>query len=128
MRIRSFAGFTFLLCFSLVFSVPAVAQTILGSITGTVKDATGAAVPATAVTAQNIATNLRVTVQSDSNGAYLIPNLPAGLYKVIFKKEGFDLETHTEVPVSGDRTTTVDSSLKVASSRMPAMLRWRAPG
>ncbi|MGA3202004.1 MAG: carboxypeptidase regulatory-like domain-containing protein, partial [Bryobacteraceae bacterium] len=113
MRIRSLASFTFLLCFSLVFSIPAVAQTILGSITGTVKDATGAAVPATAVIAENIATNLRVTVHSDNNGSYLIPNLPAGMYKLTFKREGFDAELHTEVPVNGDRTTTVDSSLKV---------------
>ena len=35
------------------------------------------------------------------------------MYKLTFKKEGFDAETHTEVPVNGDRTTTVDSSLKV---------------
>src|ERR1700689_3769127 len=104
---------TILLCLTLVFSIPAAAQTILGSITGTVKDTSGAAVPSAAVTAENIATNLKVTVQSDNNGSYLIPNLPAGMYKLTFKKEGFDAETHTEVPVSGDRTTTVDSSLKV---------------
>src|SRR3984957_4990404 len=104
---------TILLCLTLVFSIPAAAQTILGSITGTVKDASGAVVPSAAVTAENIATNLKVTVQSDNNGSYLIPNLPAGIYKVTFKKEGFDAELHTEVPVNGDRTTTVDSSLKI---------------
>ena len=101
------------LCLSLVFSFPAAAQTVLGSITGTVKDATGAAVPGAAVAAENAGTNLTVTAHSDNNGSYLIPNLPAGMYKVTFKKEGFDAETHTEVPVNGDRTTTVDSSLKV---------------
>lgn len=104
---------TIFLCLALVFSVPAAAQTILGAITGTVKDASGAAVPSAAVTAENIATNLKVTVQSDNNGSYLIPNLPAGMYKLTFKKEGFDAELHTEVPVNGDRTTTVDSSLKI---------------
>ena len=39
MRSRSLAT-VFLLCLSLVFSIPAAAQAILGSITGTVKDAT----------------------------------------------------------------------------------------
>jgi hypothetical protein len=101
------------LCFGLVFSFPAAAQTVLGSITGTVKDATGAAVPGGTITAENIGTNLTVTAHSDGNGSYLISNLPAGMYKVTFKKDGFDAETHTEVPVSGDRTTTVDSALKV---------------
>src|ERR1700723_187179 len=104
---------TILLCLTLVFSIPAAAQTILGSITGTVKDTSGAAVPSAAVTAENLATNLKVTVQSDNNGSYLIPNLLAGMYKLTFKKEGFDAELHTEVPVNGDRTTTVDSALKV---------------
>ncbi len=113
MRMRSLVIFTFFLCLSLVFSIPAVAQTVLGSITGTVKDATGAAVPGAAVVAENIGTNLLVKATSDHNGSYLIPNLPAGMYKMTFKKEGFDAETHTEVPVNGDRTTTVDSSLKV---------------
>jgi hypothetical protein len=113
MRSRSLASIAFVLCLSLVFSIPAVAQTVLGSITGTVKDATGAAVPGAAVSAENIGTNLTVTAHSDGNGSYLIPNLPAGTYKLTFKKEGFDTETHTEVPVNGDRTSTVDSSLKV---------------
>ena len=111
MRSRSLAASIFCLC--LVFSIPAAAQTILGSITGTVKDATGAAVPGAAISADNIGTNLKVTAHSDNNGSYVIPNLPVGVYKVTFKKEGFDAETHTEVPVSGDRTTTVDSNLKV---------------
>jgi len=113
MRTRSLATVSFLLCLTLVFSIPAAAQTILGSITGTVKDASGAAVPSVAVTAENIATNLKVTVHSDNNGSYLIPNLPAGMYKMTFKKEGFDAEVHTEVPVNSDRTTTVDGGLKV---------------
>jgi len=110
---RSLANFTFFLCFGLVFSMPAVAQTILGSIVGTVKDASGAAIPGAAVTAENIATNLTVKAISDNNGSYQIPNLTAGTYKLTFKKEGFGGETHTEILVNGDRTTTVDSSLKV---------------
>lgn len=113
MRMRSLANFTFFLCFGLVFSMPAVAQTILGSIVGTVKDASGAAIPGAAVTAENIATNLTVKAISDNNGSYQIPNLTAGTYKLTFKKEGFGGETHTEILVNGDRTTTVDSSLKV---------------
>src|SRR5580692_11380665 len=109
MRMRSL-----LLCLTLVLlSIPGMAQTILGSITGTVKDTSGAAVPGAAVSAENIATNLVVKATSDGNGSFLLTNLPAGTYKVSFKKEGFDTETHTEVLVNGDRTTTVNSDLKV---------------
>src|ERR1700722_17373089 len=113
MTTRSVTSIVFVLCLSLLFCLPAGAQAILGSITGTVKDATSAAIPGAAVTAENLATGLVVKATSDNNGSYLIGNLPAGTYKVTFKKEGFEAETHTEVLVNGDRTTTVDSSLKV---------------
>lgn len=108
MRSQSLVTILFIL-----FSVPAAAQTILGTITGTVKDATGAAIPGAAAAAENIATGLTVKATTDGNGSYSIPNLPAGTYKLTIKKEGFGAETHTEILVNGDRTTTVDSTLKV---------------
>lgn len=82
-----------LLCVSLE------AQAILGAITGTVKDASGAAVLGATARVVNIATNLQVTAHTDGNGSYLAHNLPAGTYKVTFTKDGFDTETHTEVLV-----------------------------
>ncbi len=91
------------------------AQQIQGSITGTVKDATGAAVPAATVKAVNIATNFTVTVKTEPNGSYVASNLPAGTYKLTITKEGFETETHTEVLVNADRTTTVDGSLRVGA-------------
>jgi hypothetical protein len=94
---------------------PLDAQQILGAITGTVKDATGASVPDATVRARNMATNLEVAAHTQGNGSYLIPNLPAGTYKLTITKDGFDTETHTEVLVNGDRTATVDGSLRVGS-------------
>ena len=95
--------------------VPCQAQQTVGTITGTVLDASGAAVPDAVVKAHNVATNLEVTAHSKSNGSYAIPNLPVGTYALKFTKEGFETETHTEVLVTSDRTTTVDGALKVGS-------------
>jgi hypothetical protein len=94
---------------------PVEAQQIFGAITGTVTDATGAAVPDVAVTARNTATNLSTTVHSSGSGSYTIPNLATGNYEVTFSKEGFEEENHPAIVVNGDRTTTVDGSLKVGS-------------
>jgi hypothetical protein len=91
------------------------AQQILGAITGTVKDASGAAVPGATVKALNIATNFAVTAKTQTNGSYLASNLPAGTYKLIITRDGFETETHTEVLVNADRTTTVDGSLRVGA-------------
>ena len=91
------------------------AQQILGAITGTVKDATGASVPGATVRALNTATNFSVSVKTQSNGSYVASNLPAGTYKLTITKEGFETETHTEVLVNADRTVTVDGNLRVGA-------------
>ncbi|MGA3078710.1 MAG: carboxypeptidase-like regulatory domain-containing protein, partial [Bryobacteraceae bacterium] len=102
-----FAGFA--LC------APMPAQDVLGGITGTVKDATGAAVPDATVRAQNIGTNLEVVQHTQTNGSYTVQNVPAGAYRVTFTKEGFETETHTQVLVNANRITTVDGDLKVGT-------------
>jgi hypothetical protein len=93
--------------------LPVRAQQISGAITGTVTDASGAAVPDVTVSARNTATNLTVTGKSQSTGSYSISNLPAGAYELTFTKPGFETEAHGQIVVNGDRTTTVDGSLKV---------------
>ncbi len=94
---------------------PLNAQAVLGGITGTVKDSTGAAVPDATVKAVNTETNLSVTAKTQGNGSYLLNNLPAGTYHVSFEKDGFDTETHTAVLVNADRTSTVDGNLHVGT-------------
>ncbi len=100
----------------LLLPAPAGAQQTLGAITGTVKDASGAVLPGVAVKARATATNLEINEVSDSHGSYSVSNLPIGAYEVTFSRQGFQSETHSQVLVSGDRTTTVDSILQVGSA------------
>jgi hypothetical protein len=93
----------------------ASAQQTLGSITGTVTDPSGAIVSDAAVKAVNIATNLEVAAQTKTNGSFVIPDLPAGTYRVTVTKDGFKTEIHTQILVFGNRTTTVDTTLVVGS-------------
>ncbi len=93
--------------------LPAFAQQTLGTITGTVKDASGAVIPEVTVKAHNIATNLQVSETTHSNGSYSVSNLPIGMYELTFAKQGFQSEVHTQILVNSDRTTTVDSILQV---------------
>src|ERR1700678_4573746 len=102
-----------LLALTLAAYLPSRAQQILGTITGTARDSSGAAVADVTVTARNLATNLTVTARSQSTGSYSISNLPAGNYELKFTKEGFDTETHTGILVSADSTSTVDGNLQV---------------
>ncbi len=86
-----------ILALTLAVRVPSRAQQIYGTITGTVRDASGAVVEGVTASARNTATNLTIAARSASTGSYSISNLPAGTYELTFTKEGFDAERHTEV-------------------------------
>jgi len=105
-------------CLLLLLATGAHGQQTVGAITGTVMDSSGAAVPDATVKAINAATNLEVVTHTKSNGQYLVPELPAGTYKLTITKDGFKTETHTEVLVNAERTTTVDASLQVGTVSM----------
>ena len=70
----------------LVMFGPAVstsrAQVVAGSISGTVQDTTGAAVPAAEVKATAVATGQVVTTKTDATGLFKIPFLRVGFYSV----------------------------------------------
>jgi len=90
-------------------------QQITGAITGTVTDASGAAVPSAAVEVLNPDTNLTIRLQTQTNGSYLVSNLPAGTYRVSFTKAGFQTQTHTSIRIQGDRTSVVSALLDVGA-------------
>ena len=80
-----------LLVASLLGFTPAVqGQLNLATVTGTVKDASDAAVPNAAVTAKNLGTGLERTVKSDANGDYSISNLQVGHYSITVTLTGFE--------------------------------------
>src|SRR4051794_35026895 len=73
----------------LVFSGLAYSQTTFASITGTVTDASGSVVPTASVSATNVATNIKSSVKANEAGAYTIPQLIEGTYKVRTEASGF---------------------------------------
>ena len=76
---------------SLVLFLASVAfgQSTNAAITGQVTDPTKAAVPGTTVTAINNNTNVRYESQTGASGAYLIPSIPPGDYRLQVEKQGF---------------------------------------
>ena len=65
------------------------AQTETGRISGTVADAQGGVVPGVTVTSKSVNTGVTRETVSDSNGAYVIANVPADTYEVTFTLTGF---------------------------------------
>jgi hypothetical protein len=88
------------------------AQTIVGRISGTVTDASGAVVPNTTVTATNTATNLARSSIADGDGFYTLTNLPAGTYTVTAEQTNFKRAVQEGISVSADAKLTVDLTLE----------------
>ena len=69
--------------------VAAYAQTT-GTIVGTVRDNTGAAIPGATITITDMNKGTIVKYTSDATGAYDAPLLIPGTYSVAVEKEGFE--------------------------------------
>src|SRR5688572_4930465 len=65
------------------------AQDFRATLTGTVTDPTGAAIPDATVKATNVATNAVKEVKTTSDGLYTIPYLDPGTYNVEIAASGF---------------------------------------
>jgi hypothetical protein len=83
-NLRFILGITIL---ALLSSLVAFAQT--GSIQGTVTDKTGAVIDGASVTVTSLDTKATRVVTTGGTGGYTVPNLPAGHYEIVIKKDGF---------------------------------------
>src|SRR5436853_5819332 len=86
----------------LAFSPSLLMGVVTGSISGTVRDASGAVIPDVSVEARNTNTGVAQTLQSDSVGFYNFPALPVGKYDVSFQKRGFVTYKQTGLVVDVD--------------------------
>ena len=96
-----FASFVILL---VLVAVPAAAQQITGSITGTVRDEQGAVVTNTVVKSTNAETGFERSAVTDSTGAYNIQYLPVGRYTVEVDATGFKKFVQQNLVITVDTT------------------------
>jgi hypothetical protein len=93
----------------------ASAQTFRGSILGTVTDTSGASVSGAAVTVHNVDTGIDRTTETTTDGGYLVPELPIGIYNVAIEKAGFQKAVTTGVRVDVSVERRVDAVLKAGT-------------
>src|SRR5215210_5089369 len=97
----------------LVLAAPSSAQT-LGTITGQVKDSSGAVIPGATVTVVNKATNATRTTSSNEVGRFDFPALPPGSYTVKTELDGFKPATR-DLELQVQQTLRVDFALELAT-------------
>jgi Carboxypeptidase regulatory-like domain len=104
------------LCSFAVMPARSWAQTAnTGAVTGSVADATGAAVPSVQIEIASEATGERRTATSSTDGVYRVPLLPPGSYRIEASAKGFKLAVRPNVPVRVTETTSLDIKLEIGS-------------
>ena len=94
-----------------------LAQSERATVTGTVRDSSGAVVPAANIKITNEATNVAILTTSNSSGDFTVPDLPIGKYDVRVEKAGFRAFQLNGITLDAASTVRADASLDVGESR-----------
>src|SRR6202023_1959406 len=93
----SVVGSLLLVCLSL----PSLAQTVTGTISGDVTDTSGAVVAGATITIENLSTSQKRTATTTASGTFIVPDLAIGRYKVTATAEGFKTLVETSDVLTG---------------------------
>ena len=107
--------------------VPMLAQ-VTGSITGTVRDTTGAVIPGAQVTVSNSEHGIHRSTVSDNDGDYLIQGLGEGTYAVSVNVKGFARFVATDIVLRVGQNARVDAKLKIGSQTTEVTVQGSAAG
>jgi hypothetical protein len=99
----------------LVLGVSVGRASITGSISGTVTDPTGAVIPGAIVTAHNTEKGIDSSTESNAQGFYSFPALPAGHYELRITASGFQEYRETGLVLDVNTALRVDAALKVGA-------------
>lgn len=105
----------------------AYAQTVYGSMAGTVTDPSGAVVAGAKIQAKSDQTGATLETQTTSAGAYRFPELPIGTYDVTINASGFQAQILTGVRVDLQVTTALDVTLKIGAATQSVTVNASAP-
>src|SRR5260370_5557100 len=119
----------FLTVGALFFCCAAASAQTTGSISGTVKDATGSVIPDLAMIARNVDTGVQQNATSNGDGFYAFTTLPVGRYEIEtfrpgfkpYKRAGLTIDVGTKLQIDitlelgeqADQITVSDTSIQV---------------
>jgi hypothetical protein len=99
--------------FALSLAAPVRGQQATATITGTVTDATGAAVQGATVTARDVDRGTFWPTTTNADGAYNLPHLSVGTYDLTVEAKGFAKELREPFTLVLNQVARVDFQLKL---------------
>src|SRR6267143_2692979 len=111
---RAYGVATLCLAFAavtLLCSVPVTAQTVTGTLQGTVSDMNGGIVPGAEIVIHNAETGQERTLKTNGDGFYLASFLPLGRYNLTVSQKGLTKVVKESVEITLNQTRVVDIAL-----------------
>jgi Carboxypeptidase regulatory-like domain len=105
-----------LFLFLLFSTLPLIAQTDRGTITGTVTDPSGRRVVGANVVLRSSATGVERLSKTNDAGVYTVTSLSTGTYQVTIEAGGFSRFQFDDVTLDVGQTRTMDATLSVAGN------------
>ncbi len=107
---------TFTLVMILCLRLHVSGADVTGTITGVVKDPSGAVVPGVEITASNTGTNAAYRALTDDTGVYSIRAIPVGIYELSAELAGFKKSEAKGIRVQVNEVARVDLTLSVGET------------
>jgi len=101
----------------LVLSVAAHAQIVGGSISGLVKDSTGASLAGATVTVRQIETGATRILATNGDGRFYAPSVPVGDYLVSVAHDGFETGRQSGISLAIGQSLQLNFALGVEKSQ-----------
>jgi hypothetical protein len=103
------------------------AQAVSGTIVGSVKDTSGAAVGDVPVVVTDEGTGIARTVNTDSSGEFTAPSLPPGTYTVSVEAKGFKKTAMSGLQLGVDQKIRADVALQLGAVSETVEVQAAAP-
>lgn len=104
-----------LACLAFFVAAPCYGQTDTATLSGTITDEKGSAIPGVTVTVLNDATSFERKVTSNDLGYFSVPLLQPGSYRVRVEKEGFGIAEARNVVLNVNDQRVLNIALKIAA-------------
>jgi hypothetical protein len=94
---------------------PAIAQSTYGGLAGTVRDQNGGVIAGASIVLVNEGTGKEEQTTSNSEGVFLIPQLPPGSYRMKITMNGFKETSYTAIQVYPGQERSVAAVLEIGN-------------
>jgi Carboxypeptidase regulatory-like domain len=120
-------GASVAILFSCVSASIAPAQVETGTISGAVRDASGAVVPAARILVTNLGTKVTRTTTSNATGDFSVPFLAPGLYDVETSAKGFKTFVQRRLTLNVAQTLSLSITLQLGSVEQQVVVVGQTP-